>query len=324
MKVQLAIVGGGISGLVASYVAAEHGIKSVVLEPNALGGDFLKGGLKYIHRTDRIIEVFDDLDITWSDYAVRGGILLRGAVHPYPRCFRDMAKDEAERIQTDHFRKTRRSEPGKFGSKSMNDPAAARASSRAVRCDFNQLIAALAAGANVLKRGVAQISSVESRLLLDDASWLEYDRLIVTIPLWVTREMCDFYVPHGMAMALNIVQVSAHRDPFSRWDYVYTPYTPANAVHRLSPREGGYSVEANGDWNAVSVDVMDDLGFLFPSGYAIEHIVKGVKGHLLELQEQPAWPANVHPLGRFARWDPRATTDTTLDDAFSLISGWSK
>lgn len=319
---QVVIVGGGVSGLVASYVCAQAGHKAIILEPHALGGDFLKGGLKYVHRTPAMVRLFDDLGVPHSDYAVRGGILLRGEVRPYPKCLQKVSKQEAERIQADHFRKTRRTEPGRFGAKAMNDPAAQRLSRRAIRCDFAEFIKALGARAEIRKRSVQAISSVESRLLLDDGSWLPYERLISTLPLWVVREMCDFYVPQGMAMSLNLIQVSPLRDRFAKWDYVYTPYTPGDAVHRLSPRDSGYSVEANGDWERIERKVLDDLAFLFPDGFAIDGVAKGVKGHLLDLQEQPAWPANVHPLGRFARWDPRATTDTTLEDAKRLIGSW--
>jgi hypothetical protein len=64
------------------------------------------------------------------------------------------------------------------------------------------------------------------------------------------------------------------------------------------------------------------LGFLFPDGFAIDGILRGIKGHLLELQDPPQWPENVAPLGRFAQWDPRATTDTTLDAAARLAGEW--
>ena len=322
MQERVIIVGGGVSGLVANYVFAQYGQRPLILEPAEPGGDFLLGGLKYIHRTDAMAERFDALDLPWSDYKINGGILLRGVVEPYPKCFASMDKSEAERIQADHFRKTRRTEPGEFGTKAMNDPAALRGPRRAIRCDFRQMISILAAKASIAKLGLAQIDSKNKRILLSNGAWKFYTRLIVTIPLWVVRVMADFYVPQGMAMNLNLIQVRPLRDRFAKWDYVYTPYTPANAVHRLSPKGSGYSCEVNGDWGRQESSAMDDLAFIFQDGFLIEDTKHGVKGHLLDLQERPEWPKEVAPLGRFAKWDPRATTDATLEDAHRLAEGW--
>ncbi len=318
---KVVIVGGGVSGLVASHILSKsHDV--TVIEAGDVGGEFLKGGLKYIHRTDEMIALFDQLDVPWSEYTIQGGIMLQGEVKPYPRCLSGMPRATSERIQADHFRKTRRTEPARFGAKSMNDPMAARESRRALRCDFQAFVQELAKSARITKRAVTQISTIENRLLLSDGAFVSYDRLILTIPLWVIRQMCDFYCPQGMAMSLNLVQVDPMKDPYAQWDYVYTPYTPAGAVHRFSPRDTGYSVEANGDWDKIEKSVKDDLGFLFPGGYAINKLDLGLKGHLIELSDPPKWPENVVPLGRFAKWDPRATTDTTLEDVKVLAEAW--
>ncbi len=322
MDERVVIVGGGVSGLVASYVFGQRGQRAVILEPEAPGGDFLLGGLKYIHHTKPMEAMFGDLGLSWSGYKLKGGILLRGAVEPYPRCFKTMEAPEAQRIQADHFRKTRRTEPGSFGSKAMNDPAAAKGPRSAIRCDFRAMISELAKRANIFKTALQRIDSAHNRVLLSSGKWIGYSRLILTIPLWIIRSVADFYVPQGMAMGLNLVQVMPRRDTYARWDYVYTPYTPADAVHRFSPRGSGYSCEVNGDWAKQEHHAQDDLAFIFEDGFLIEGFKAGVKGHLLELQEQAEWPSNVVPLGRFAEWDPRATTDTTLERAHALAEGW--
>ncbi len=322
MGAPIVIVGGGVSGLVASYVFAQYGRHSVILEPQTPGGDFLLGGLKYIHRTDAMAAMFDELALAWSDYKITGGILLRGKVELYPKCFSAMEKSEAERIQADHFRKTRRLEPGQFGSSAMNDPAAAKGPRRAIRCDFKSMVSKLVSRATVLKHGLSKIDSRNNAVQLSSGLWIDYARLILTIPLWVVRTMADFYVPHGMAMKLNLIQVRPLQDHYARWDYVYTPYTPANAVHRFSPKGTGYSCEVNGDWKRQEPHARDDLAFIFQDGFLVEGIETNVKGHLLALQEVPAWPDNVAPLGRFAKWDPRATTDVTLEDAHALAEAW--
>jgi hypothetical protein len=184
------------------------------------------------------------------------------------------------------------------------------------------MVKRLGAQTNVLKRGLQSIDSKNNVITLSDGTQCPYDKLVTTLPLWITRHQADFYVPEGVAIRLNLVQVSPKRQTFARWDYVYTPYTPANAIHRLSPSDGGYTVEANGDWDKIQHAILDDLGFLFPDGFAVERSIPNLKGHLLPLGEKPAWPDNIAPLGRFAKWDPRATTDITLRDASALAQRW--
>jgi hypothetical protein len=322
-KHDVVIVGGGVSGLVAGHVFSTRGCSAIVLEPNSLGGDFLAGGLKYIHRTSAMEKLFDELLLPWSDYQVNGGIMLRGGVRPYPKCLVEMTPEESQRIQADHFRKTRRTEPTKFGSKSMNDPGSAKTSRRAIRCDFEDMVKALAGFSEIIGHGLKQIVSKQNQILLDDGTWIEYKYLILTIPLWVIRQMSDFYVPQGMAMSLNLLHIIPNHDRYARWDYVYTPYTPGDAVHRFSPSGlDGYSVEVNGEWERQQPGTYDDLAFLFSDGFQIRSLKTGIKGHLLDLQEKPQWPENVAPLGRFAQWDPRATTDVTLVAAQRLADRW--
>ena len=87
-------------------------------------------------------------------------------------------------------------------------------------------------------------------------------------------------------------------------------------------------MEANGQLDDKSLQ--DDLGFIFPDGYQINEAKEGLKGHLLPLKEKPKWPDNIAPLGRFACWDSRATTDVTLKRILNLIeaekneASWSK
>jgi len=121
-------------------------------------------------------------------------------------------------------------------------------------------------------------------------------------------------------MRLNLISVEAQRDEYSKWDYVYMPYTPADAIHRISPMDGGFTCEANGELDPSSVE--SDLNFIFKSGYYIKSVKEGLKGHLLPLPARPEWPDNVVPLGRFAKWDPRSTLDVVLEDANAIAEHW--
>lgn len=312
------IAGGGISGLICSHIFKQHrGVEVMLLEPGNIGGEFLAGGLKYIHRTEIMEWLFEELDVMYSPYTIQGGIMLRGGVHPYPKCLMDMELDESERIQSDHYRKTRRTEPGEHSKKAMNDPASVKPR-RALRCDIVELVEKLASRANVIRKAVVGVE--KNHVVCSDHSELPYDYLVLTIPMWIIKKVVKFNIPDGMAMRLNVAKIHPKKDKYARWDYVYTPYTPADVIHRFSPDGGGYVVEANGDLKHS--DLHSDLNFIFPDGWYIDSLREGLKGHLLPLECQPEWPNNVAPLGRFAKWDSRATTDVTIEDAMDLAQGW--
>lgn len=318
MSKKVVIAGAGVSGLVFNQVLKSYkGVEATILEPGAVGGEFLAGGLKYIHQTDAMEKMLDGLNVLYSPYTVQGGILLRERVEPYPACFQGLDKVQALRIQQDHFRKTRRIEPGEFAKKAMNDPASTKPR-KALKCNFEDMVKALARGANIVRAPLAKIE--EKEVVLGNGSKLPFDYLVLTIPLWVIKRAAPWKVPDGLSIQLNTATVKPARDPYAKWDYVYTPYTPANSIHRFSPNGGGYSVEVNGELDMAKLGL--DLDFIFKDGWSILDVKPGLKGHLLPLDEQPAWPDNVAPLGRFAQWDPRATTDETLANSQALADRW--
>lgn len=315
---RMIIVGGGISGLIASYVFKQvRGLEVKVMEPGPPGGEFLKGGLKYIHRTDAMASMISDLGLVFSNYNIRGGILLEGSVKPYPKHLSEIDRDHAARIKYDHYKKTRRQEPGEFAARSMNDPEDVSVRS-AISCDFAELVKALAARADFTKARLAKIQP--KNVITDHGNGHWYDYLVVTIPLWIVRHVAYFYVPEGHAMSLNLARIEPLRDPYAKWDYVYTPYTPADCIHRISPVEGGYSCESNGELSRPHL--VSDLNFIFKDGWSVVSVHEGLKGHLLPLPERPNWPENVAPLGRFAKWDPRSTADVVMDDCMAIAEQW--
>jgi hypothetical protein len=305
--------------LVTNYVFKQYsGVDVVVMEPGELGGDFLKGGLKYIHRTDEMVALMGDLKLVFSNYSIRGGILLKGDVQPYPKALEEMPRDQARRIQFDHYRKTRRQEPTAFAERSMNDPENV-AAKRAIRCDFGAFIQGLAGQAKVVRGRLARIEP--ERVITMNGNSHDYDYLVLTIPLWVIRQVSYFPLPEAHAMSLNLIRLKPRGDPFAKWDYVYTPYTPADAIHRVSHNgEGVYTCEMNGVYDPIASG--SDLNFIFKDGYEPLHCINGLNGHLLPLTERPEYPDNVVALGRFAKWDPRSTLDVVLDDARACAEGW--
>jgi hypothetical protein len=313
------IVGGGMSGLVANYVFNQYeGVDVKVLELGDVGGDFLRGGLKYIHRSEEMTAMMGDLKMVYSNFTIRGAIMLRDEVRPYPKVLEEMDAASALRVRYDHYRKTRRQEPGEFGEKAMNDPESV-SSRRAIRCDFPTLVKLLAERATVVKGQLARI--LHDKIITSNGNSHPFDYLVVTIPLWVLREVAYFPLPEAHAMRMNLARVRPIGDPFARWDYVYTPYTPEDAIHRVSHNgEGVYTCEINGVYDAIKA--ASDLNFIFKDGYEPLSITEGLKGHLLPLPFRPDFPIHIAPLGRFAKWDPRSTQDVVLSDARALANDW--
>lgn len=336
---KLVIVGGGISGLIANYIARQcRDVEPIVLEAGRLGGEFTAGGLKYIHKTEEMATMLTDLDVVYNRHAVRGGIHLNGRVWPYPEVMRPgynfheakedvrpppMTKQRAERIQHDHWRKTRRTEPDEHAARAMNDPEAGLGKV-SLRCDLSDVVSKLADRALVVRERAVSIAP--GSVTTDAGHHYEYDFLIITIPLWIARRMLYFGLPEALALRLNVVHVAPISEPYAKWDYVYTPYTPDNLIHRISPSEDGWSCEFNGDWPEGDPEVgrrlTSDLNFLFPNGWAVNRVVRGINGHIIPLEENARWPTHIQPLGRFAQWDSRATTDVVLDRMCALVEEW--
>lgn len=311
------IIGGGVSGLICANVLKKFNFAVSVYEPGDLGGEFLVGGLKYIHETEVVKDFLDELDVAWGDYVVKGGILLRGEIKQYPNFLNKMNFVDSSRIRADHYRKTRRMEPGSFGESAMNEPANAK-SRRAVRCDFADLIKKLSLGIEIFRTPLVKIS--DNKAFFGNGSIVNYDFAVITIPLWILKRISSWEIPDCVAMKLNVVLVNCVKDRYVKWDYVYTPYTPADCIHRLSPYENYYSVECNGEINLL--ELYSDLNFLFNDGWCIERIHHNLKGHLLPLQGDITVPKNVELIGRFASWNPRMTVDVTLDKALELSKRW--
>jgi hypothetical protein len=317
------IIGNNIEALFASYVLAEHGEKSVIFEDGNIGEDFLYDGIKYLFKNDKITEMLYDLDIPYSEYMMKGGILLRDVIYNYPQILDNLSMVEIRRIQYDHFRKTRKTCPGSFGRTLMNDPGMIKTIRCTIKCDFDQLISSLVNDSCIIKHNVKKIHSKSSCIELEHCNFVKYKRLIVTEPLWNMKEKSDFYIPVAMAMSLNLVHVIPFSSSnFSKWDYVYTTYTPGDAIYRISSTSIGCVVEANGDWEDIKYNVLSDLAFLFPEGFHIEKQTTKLNGYPLDSQEKIEWPDNVFPLGKFAQWNSSLSLSNTLLQMYKYAKEW--
>jgi hypothetical protein len=319
---RLSIIGGGVSGLMASYVFKKKGIESIVYESKKVGGEFLNGNVKYIKKTRNMTSLLDDLGMLYSDYNINGGVLLGEKVLNYSYSMKRVDIEKKNIIQFDQYKKIRRIESDNYGSKSINDSAIS-CSRKALYFDFNDFICRLENSATIKKRELTSVDSKNKVLKFSNGEKVNYDILIMTIPLWETRKLVDFYVPDGIAMKLNIIDIIPNKNKYMRWDYVYTPYTPFDTIYRFTQNYYGYSVEVNGDLSCQKRNVHGDLAYIFPDGFSITETKEDLKGYLLNFlaKETTEWPENIFPLGRFSQWNQKLVTNSVLDEIYKINIG---
>lgn len=331
MKPNVVILGGGITGLLCAYAFCRYPVNIRIVEPGIIGGDILANEFKYIQNTNSIVKMFRDLELAYSKYFIRGGILLRGEVIKYPDDFKKLSRGEKERVRLDYFRKTRLKEPSNRDLRmAMSEPAGGK-DKKALRTDSRMFVDFLFEyitdrGHRVIRDNIMAIGL--KNVVLKNGI-LPYDYLVLTIPLWEIKDKAYWNVPDGVAMATNILMVVARYGGNVKWEFVYTPYTPGNAVHRITTFSGAvYAVEVNGPLNPRVTDICSDLNFLFRDVWYIREIHERTSGHLLPLAmdkyEEIYWPENVVPLGTFAEWDSGCTLDAVLDRAKKIGRRWFK
>jgi len=307
-----------MTALLCSYIFKKYGVEVLLVCPESVEDGLLDGCLQYIYRTKAMATIFEELGLVYSDFAVKGGVLLRGKVEKYPEFFKKRSrKKEVARIKYDYYKKTRLVEAAGSEKKVVPDLSEKKRPRRAIRTDFKWLASELISRAEMVK---AKVIFVHENSVLTTAGRFEFDSLVLTAPLWEFRGCVDWYVPHGIAMKLNVVSVAVKKESYAKWDYVLTPYTPADHVHRFFSNGFEYVAEVNG---ALDEDrLRSDLNFLFKEGWYVKKISEGLSGYLLPLDSEPQWPRNIAPLGRFAKWDHDATLDVVLNEIIYLARRW--
>ena len=116
---KVAVIGGGISGLVAVYYVIKILNEKVDIYTSDLGGEYLKGGLKYIHHTSYTQMLMHDLGIKYRIKKVNGAVCYKDEIYLHPEVFWH-GKDIGKEMQMLHWKKTR----GYSGidDSCMNDP----------------------------------------------------------------------------------------------------------------------------------------------------------------------------------------------------------
>lgn len=333
----LTIIGGGISGLIAAYVFRSQRPTLLEASPN-LGGTYTAGGLKYVRETPSFRFLLDDLGIPYHIYKPAGGILLGDELKFHPEHLRTLAEPERDAIQKMHWARTRGTLDG-FRSTCMNDPMG-EGDASALHFDHQRFMDALASASRVF--GAALLTSMAVTAirpnppgLRKEGGYIEtaggthhFDRLITTIPLPLLRRLAPWMsIPETRYEMLSISVLSQVpkflEGTWSNLDYIYTP--DIFHVHRISrpiitvePRRtwGAWQAEAS----ASTVDVTDAMIEEATQSKVMARV--HVPGHLHPLPSGLTLPENVAPLGRFAEWDTRSGAEKTLERALALKERW--
>lgn len=316
------IIGGGITGIACAYELKDVADVTIV-EKNKLGGDSAKGQNKYIQMTPLVKDFLNRIDVPFSKYVIRNGILLKGRIERLDLTIKEMEKHEKERLSADYYRKTRLLEPPKKFKFAIDEPSFSKPM-KAIRTGVGLLLEFLVENIQQVKKVFSTVERVGCKsVLLNNGETIHFDFLIFTIPLWEVGKCSWWDVPYCNAVVRNIVKISAVVDKYLDWNFVYTPYTPGDSVYRLSPFEDYYLVEVNGCLKDKTENVYSDLYFLFGDGW---HFVDtySLKGHMLDVNiDNINWPMNVTPLGTYAEWDSQITFDTVLEKIEKLKTRWN-
>lgn len=267
-----------------------------IVERGKPGGSFAFGAPKFLVATPGVLSLLDEIGVVFSPFLVVRGIHLRGKVHTYPRALLNNPSSRA--IQRAYFAKSRRVMPDDPLARLMHD-STSHCPKLLIRCDEEELVERLVRGLRVER---AEVTKVTRDRVFTTAGDLGFRRMVSTIPLWELEKVADFRVPVSIVTQITVAFVVPFRDRMSKWDLIYTPYTPTNTIHRLVSHEEGYAVEASG--NPTLEDIHGDLQFLFPDGYLIKRVVAGSSGEIVPMRERPDWPHGVFPAGRYSQWLP--------------------
>lgn len=284
---RVCVNGGDVTGLIAAHLCRARGHSVVLVERGALGQSALSPAHKYLERSQEVLTLLDALGVVYGEYTLKAGLLQGAQVVQCPRKVSDA-------VHHAYWRKTRLTAMPE-GALGLSDPEVT-SKRYAVSFDWRDLVKRLSTGLEVA-RDVGPLAATA-------------DLILETVPLWESR-----LVRHegAMAVTLNLLPVRASKLRFLRWDVVYTPHTPGNAIHRLyHGEESGYVCEFSG---AIAEDsVTSDLNYLFPEGWHVDGPLAMATGKLVELQDGPVWNPKVLPIGRVARWDEGITVTRVIRD----------
>lgn len=329
----IVILGSGISGLCAATILKQ---KDPVLIGEIIGGDWIAGGLKYIHHSDSVLRLLDEMGYgTVEIYNVKGGVFLDGKLIKFP--IKD--KELARMIQVKHYLKTR------YGRNfikldipydCMNNLGG---NDKSVKLDSGEFINKILDSVRergIINNKIVWVNFIKKYLLLDDGRKLKFDEVISTIPLPILSKMSEgIYFPEDMEYKKTIIfkfcvldsEIKDGNRHWKNWDYIYTPETQNGLVYRISSynkRKNIFHAEVSSscidphdDFQHTHLCVMEELSDIFRCDIKMFEI-SIIKGHILKGDRYIEIPDYVHFLGRYSSWNPRETVDKVVEKCYKL------
>jgi hypothetical protein len=322
---KIAIIGGGISAM-SAYIILKKNFSGddIKIYSDNLGGDFSKGGLKFINCTEYTVRFFDQLNIEYETVKVNGAIFVNGKVESYPEyMYRNIQDGIYQQIL--YWDTTRGNVSKNVDIKCMNDPWNNRVEIKLepiVGIDLMMnSIKGLVINGMVSKNDFIKCT-VNTDMLLKLSN--EYDLIIYTIPINILLDAYKVKYEYDKIkqQSLNIIRVKANTNKIW-WDYLYVPNQ--YPFHRISKNSSNMTLDIESNlysniFNGISVNKKEDfiienlyglskrLGFNF--NYECTNKIN-IKGQITIDKDFQDFN-NIFLLGRFAQWNKRITFDIVL------------
>lgn len=331
----------------AIRLAEDDSDRNITIYSKDLGGEYLSGGLKFLHATPVMREfVMEIMNMPAHVEKVNGAIAWERELHQHPEFFWNVP-DLGRSIQRHYWKKTRGLMPRQpwilskstFENVCMNDPWRYRNEVKLVpQGGIGSLIRNMES--RILQNRIHfEYQDIDSLFVQDVTR--DSDFVVFTIPLKILGEAYGFK-PKFEYKPLNITRFYITGGDWPLWmDYIYVP-SDKYVFHRISffrddSHRLAMDVEVNGDTKdsfepfdheVLCQDVAKFINQFFPFMeyvFSEDHLIP-VKGHL---QNDPAKfeiPKNVFLLGRYAQWDSRVTFDKVLEGATKIseqINEWA-
>lgn len=320
---RVAILGGGVAGMSAALILSEKGYDGQIdLYTDAVGGNYLKGGLKYLHFSAAVVNfVSNILKMDYRLYQVAGSILWKGQIHQYPgwmwysQLGVSMGEGEGKEAQRSYYKKTRGE--GAVNTTCMNDPWNFRNHIKLVpNGGMKGFVERMAIKTeNAVKIVLGKLDSEKFRDVIT-----RYDMVIYTLPISMLARFLNSAIKFEYN-SLNIIRYEIFSGRGQFWmDYTYVP-GPEYRFHRVSIDGNTLDFEINGELGDEEIDESSvECGkFVFRHFNGVKAKEKGfntgIPGQLISPSQNLSIPKNVVLLGRFAQWDGRMTLDKVIERA---------
>jgi hypothetical protein len=345
------VLGGGIVGMTAAIILASRG-HHVTLYSKDLGGEYLSGGLKYIHSDFAVGSFIDHIMLKYGMGERIDTKEIRGMVcyldnddiykmDKFPELFHDDS-ELGKALQDRYWLKTRGS--GDVDRKCMNDPWNRTEPEMKIDVNLNQFMFNLISEIKSNKN-INHVNINITKEHLDD--FLSEDEpIIYTIPITLMK---DFI---GINFDLKNQRVWIARFAYSKsssenYDYIYFPDDPLDSFpfHRLSINHINRTIDFEINDSTYQyiyskhssefiladlkscINALNEFGFL--NIYGLEErgiskipikgqIVDDVAGIFMDVYLKQKY--NLYLVGRYAQWNKRVTYDKAVERIMSIIN----